>query len=78
SKYGATEKMLKAGIVPYKFLLRKTYSLAAFRNDRLGSTLALKRALTVMIDTGILLEVPKIQLINKFSFNGMAYALSRT
>lgn len=78
SKYGATEKMLKAGIIPYNFLLRKTYSLAAFRNDRLGSTMALKRALSVMVDTGLLIEVPKIQLSSKFSFSGTAYAMCRT
>jgi hypothetical protein len=76
-KYGATEKLYKAHVVPYQFIIKKTYSLSSFKNDRLGSTVALKRTIQTMMDMGMLKEIPKAQLEQAYEYTGGAYSIGR-
>jgi hypothetical protein len=76
TKYGATEKLFAAKIVTYQYLMRKTNQLASFRNDKLGSTLALKRTLQSMIDMGLLRDIPKVQLQQNYDYAGTGYGIS--
>ena len=72
-----TAKLLKArGSVPYKFLAVKASSLASFRNDRIGATGAVKKIVQLMVDSGMLLEIPKVQSIQSFKFHGICYGIS--
>ncbi len=67
--------LLKAKIVPYAHLSQKTAAIASFRTDRLGATSALKKSLQSMVDSGMLVEVPKQKLLEKFQFTGVAYGI---
>ena len=77
AKFGATEKLYKAHIVPYQFVIKKTYSLSSFKNDKLGSTVALKKTIQTMLDMGMLKEVPRVQLEQSYEYSGSAYHVGR-
>lgn len=78
AKYGVTDVLFSARLVPYCYLVRKTASVASFRSDRLGATAALKRTVQSMIDSGYLIEISKADMANKYKFAGVAYGLSQT
>ncbi len=73
--YGIPSNLVEAKIVPYKYVIRRTASMSSFRLDKLGATASLKKALQVLIDSGMLVEVPKQILHAKYQFSGMAYAI---
>lgn len=66
----------RAGIVPYAFVLQRCSSVASFRNDKQGATNAIKRGLQAMIDAGMLVEVARPVLAEKYLFSGTAYMVS--
>ena len=70
-------KLHKAKLLPYAWLSRKTASLASYRMDRLGATMALKRTLQAMVDSGALVEVARTVLVEKYDYSGVAYAVGR-
>ena len=76
-KFGATKKLHSAYLVPYQFIMKKTYSLASFKNDKFGSTVALKRTLQSMGDMGMLKEFSKLELTEKYDYQGMAYHVGK-
>lgn len=74
-KYGVPVELAKNGIVPYSFLARRTANMSSFKHDRLGATGALKRTIQVAVDSGVLIELGKADLANKYRFSGVAYGL---
>lgn len=66
----------KAQLIPYAYLAQRMANVASFRHDRLGATNALKRALQTFIDSGMLVEVARPQLLEKYKFSGVAYGIS--
>jgi hypothetical protein len=56
-------------------MAERTNAVASFRNDRLGSTAAIKRTIQSFVDSGMLIEIPKPDLIKKFQFTGVAYGI---
>ena len=76
-KFGATKELFKAYLIPYQFIIKKTYSLASFKNDKYGSTVALKRTLQAMLDMGMLKEFSKTELIGKYEYQGTAYHVTK-
>lgn len=77
-KYGVPEALHAAKIIPYTYLARRTAAVASFRNDRLGATSALRKAIQDMLDSGMLIEIARNQLSEKYGFSGAAYGVSRT
>jgi hypothetical protein len=72
-----TVTLLKKGTaIPYKYLSVRASALASFRNDRLGSTNAVKKTVQTMVDCGMLLEIPKVQSVQAFKFHGICYGIS--
>lgn len=65
----------KAQLIPYAYLSQRTANIASFRHDRLGATNALKRAVQTFIDSGMLIEVARPQLLEKYRFSGVAYGI---
>jgi hypothetical protein len=53
-------------VIPYRHLFQRCNNLAAFRTSRIGSKGALKNALDVLIDSGILRVVPKPQILERY------------
>lgn len=66
----------KARIIPYAYLAQRTASVASFRHDRLGATNALKRTVQTLLDSGMLIEVTRQQLLKEYKFAGVAYGIS--
>ena len=65
------------GLVPYALLLQRTSNMVAFRQDRLGATLALKNSLRSLVETGELVEVDKATLLKIHQFSGVAYGVGK-
>ena len=69
-------KMYNDRIIPYRFISQRTANIASFRNDRQGSTSALKRAIESMVKMGMLLEVPAATLQRNYEHSGLAYGIA--
>ena len=59
--YAIPSDLLQRQLIPYIYLQRRTSGLASFKNDRLGATAALKRAVEELISTGEIQEIPRSQ-----------------
>lgn len=75
--YHVEENLFKDRVVPYVYLQRRTANLSAFRNDRRGSSGALKATIQEMVDSGWLLEVPAKQLQERYNFAGRAFGIQK-
>lgn len=74
--YEATPQMQKDCVIPWSFLSKRLLGNKLFKNDRIGATNALKRALTVLLDCGDLREVPKNDLFQRYKYTGKAFVIS--
>ncbi len=68
-------KMQADKIITYSYLAARTAPIASFRQDKLGSTGALKRGIQRMLDSGMLVEIPKVQLNQKYGYTGSAFGV---
>ena len=71
-------EMFDHGIIPLFFLSNKCIRKACFKNDRIGATNALKRALQNLVDNGELQRLKKIESITHFGFSGEAFGISNS
>jgi hypothetical protein len=63
-KYGVKLIYITHRVIPYAYLMKRTASLSAFRNDKRGATKALNSALDDLRSSGELLELgPKDKVI---------------
>lgn len=69
-------KCFQAFLVPYSYLNDACRKNKNFKNDRNGATVALKRTIANMKDSGELIELPEHQLSNDFGYRGRAFALN--
>lgn len=77
-RYSCPITLHAAKLIPYAYFQRRTASLPAFRLDRLGPTTSLRRTLTSLVDAGVLVEIPKNGLAEKYGFSGVVFALGTT
>lgn len=63
-------------IVPYSFLQRKLAAVAVFRKDRIGSSGALKRALTTLTERGDLQEISRATLAKDYGTSARAFMIA--
>lgn len=70
---GATGKMIKAGVIPLAYFLRRTANLAAFKKQ--GASFHCRRTLEVLVAAGILNEVPQAQMTADFGTRMTAYTI---
>lgn len=72
--YAIPTKMLADGVVTYEYLMRRCMVLGIFVKDRKGARAAIKDTVDILVESGLLVEVPAAQLSNlygttKRSFN---------
>lgn len=67
------EAMRKDCVIPRKYLQLKVQNLALFQKHPLGFTKALESTLKTLMDNGLQQEIPKDELVKKYSFHGKAY-----
>jgi hypothetical protein len=75
--YEISKELHKANIVPYRYLMKRTASVASFRKDKNGSTMVLRRTLQSLVEAGMLIEISKVDLIKNFGYSGVAYGISK-
>ena len=63
-------------VIPYSYLQRNTSTAAAFKNDKLGATTALRRTLKILVDRGDLQQMMRADLLKKFGTAAESYAIS--
>lgn len=71
-QYGVRKELHINRIIPYTYFQRKLVANAVFRHDKEASTVALKRAIRIMLEEGALIEVEAVTL-TKYGFNGQAF-----
>lgn len=62
-------------LISYSYLATRTAGVASFRTDKQGSTMALKRGIQRMIDSGMIQEVPVVVLNAKYGYSGIVYGV---
>jgi hypothetical protein len=73
--YKGYVELHKAGLIPHSHLSRRLSGMASYRTDRVGSTLALKRNIQLMVDNGML-KIVTIETENsKFETGGICYSI---
>ncbi len=76
AKYGMREDMHKRGVIPESVISRKLIGTSLFRNDRMGATHAIKRALKMLCEADELREMPKAQMQEQFGCGPRAYVIA--
>lgn len=71
-------RLHKEKVVPYQYLLKRNNNASAFSSDRLGATNAVKRAIQSMVESGELVEIPKVELVKRYGFTGTAYGIGNS
>lgn len=74
--YTHNKALYDAKIISYSYINKRCTPMAAFKNDRLGPTVAIKRCLQIMIDSDDIKEVGKVWMNEKFGTSQRAFALS--
>ena len=75
-KYGVTDKMMDKGAVPFVYISRRVANLAAFRNDRRGGRNAVRETIQELIDSSVLVEIPRTQAQSDFNSSGKMYVIT--
>lgn len=70
---GATTKMIKDGVIPLAYFLRRTAGLAAFR--KVGASFHCRKALEVLVAAGVLNEVQQAQMTQDYGSRMTAYTV---
>lgn len=73
--YGINPEMIKDGVIPKKYLQRRTNQIRCFINHRLGAATALDHTLKVSIDSGHIIELDKLKAIEKYNYHGRCFRL---
>lgn len=75
-KYGVERKLHADMIIPYQYLQKRLSAVACFRNDRMGATNAMKRAVGAMLDSGEIREIGKGELGKNYGQTGRAFMVA--
>jgi hypothetical protein len=75
-KYGGRSDMCGSGVITETSIVRKLANTTAFKNDRMGGTFAIKRALKTLLDADDIQEMPKHQMGQLFGTKPRAFQIS--
>jgi hypothetical protein len=70
--YRIDERMHRDGIIPIAYLQRKLLGTKAFKEDRIGATRAIERAVRSLIDEGSVREMNAVNLQNRYQTTAKA------
>lgn len=76
AKYQPNADMHRSAVIPESYISRRLIAVAVFRNDRMGSTNAIKRSLKMLMEADELREVPKAQMQQSFGSGPRAYVVA--
>jgi hypothetical protein len=76
-KYKIKKRMHADRVIPHRYIVQVLSSFAAFRNDRIGSTNAIKRALETLKAQGDIVQLLPSDVMKKYEFNGVCYGIAQ-
>ena len=71
-------KLYDDKVITYGYISKRLIAVAAFRNDKVGATNAIKRALQILMDRDYINEISKEQLKQKFGTTQKSYMITNT
>jgi len=74
--YGVLRPMFHDHVVPMAYIQRRLVNIAAFKNDRIGATNAIKRTVTNFIEAGSIVEMGKADMAARYNKTGRAFVVS--
>lgn len=75
SKYTDAELLHHDKIIPHSYLSKRLYATSAFKNDKIGATNALKRAVQNLVDGGKIAEVTGKKYFEKYNTTQKAFTV---
>ena len=75
-KYHVPLAMHQARVIPYSYISRRLSASSAFRNDRMGSTNAIKKAVQALIERGDIQEVPRNEAGTRFKTTARCFMVA--
>ena len=76
SNYAVNEGMKRDRVIQWSYISRRTIGQPAFKDDRMGSSFALKRTLELLIADGTIVELSGAQMQSRYKYTGKAYFVS--
>jgi hypothetical protein len=73
---GIPKEMRFENVIPYCYLQRRLASVAIFKNDRHGPTVALKEAIKRLCELGFISELGSQETLEKFKSKSLAYQVN--
>lgn len=73
ASYGIPDNMKVEGVVPHRYIMARCSQISQFRNARQGSKVALDAALKALLDNGVLVEMNRDKIIERYAYTGRAY-----
>ncbi|HOY61568.1 MAG TPA: DUF3987 domain-containing protein [bacterium] len=74
--YGVKSKMIGDKVMPKSFLTRKLTSHKAFKNDRMGPNIAIKRVIGALVDMHIVIPINRVQCSKDYGLATESYAIA--
>lgn len=75
-KYGVDSRMHADRVIAHSYLLRRLMARGAFKNDRMGPTIAIKRAIELLVIDGALQEVRQVDVKGRYDKTAKAYVVT--
>lgn len=74
--YNVHTALYDARVIPYAYITKRLMAQTAFRGDKMGATIAVKRTIQTLLDSDRLREVGKAEMINRFASTQRAFMVS--
>lgn len=75
-KYGGSVEMHRDGVITEGHISRRLMCMACFKNDRMGPTHSIKRALKALLEADEIREMPKVQMQQRYGSGPRAFVVS--
>ena len=75
-KYSKAPNLHADRVIPYAYIQRRLVAVSAFRNDKAGATVAIKRALQNLVDSDRLKETSKQLMMDKYGTYQRCFVVS--
>lgn len=75
ASYKVPSNLHQDKLIPQVYLQRKLMCIKCFKEDKMGATNSIKRAITMLLDDGTIREIGKKEIHERYGEGGKAYAI---
>jgi hypothetical protein len=77
AKYKASTAILHGErVIPMSYMYKRASGVVAYKKDRRGTSEAMKRAMKVLVERGDIIEVPKMQTMQRFNTSAVCFMVN--